>query len=347
MMKTSLQKKINDPNRGVYFIGTTPPKLGTNNEKINNIASKLLSRLEDVSFDGLVVYDIQDESTRISTPRPFEFNQTIDSRKYSQLLQHLSCVDVITYKSVTQRSEAEFEHWLDETQTEYQLNNIVLVGNPSSTNQVKLSLNDAYQSLSNKNCAMFLGGVTIAERHSKKRNEHQRLIEKTRQGCEFFISQAVYDAQTTIDMLTSYAQACRRQKLKPSRVILTFTPCGGEKTLDFMKWLGISVPSSSKRRIVNAQNPLVESIALCRENLNYILLKCSHLGIPLGLNIESLTNRKAEIDASVNLYRLLKATMELHLAERVLTQQWQSTATSNVPLYQQANNWSTNNQLRR
>ena len=38
--------------------------------------------------------------------------------------------------------------------------------------------------------------------------------------------------------------------------------------------------------------------------------------MPLGLNIESLTNRKEEIDASINLYRLLKAIMELNLAEK-------------------------------
>jgi 5,10-methylenetetrahydrofolate reductase len=347
-MNVLLQQKITDPNQGVYLIGTTPPKAGTDKDKLANIADKLLRRLDGIAYDGLIVYDIQDESARISTPRPFEFKATVDPRQYSQLLSQQSAAQVITYKSVAQRSEAEFKQWLDETQKEYKLDNLVLVGSPSSsTNQVKLSLNDAYRSLSASDTSVFLGGVTIAERHRKKRNEHKRLLEKTRQGCEFFISQAVYDAQATIDMLTSYAQACQRENIKPSRVILTFTPCGGEKTLDFMQWLGISVPPSSKMRIVNAHNPLNQSITLCRENLNYILLKCSHLGVPLGLNIESLTNRKAEIDASVNLYRLLKATMELHLAERQIEGQWQSAPTGNVPLYQLANNWSAPDRVHR
>ena len=48
-----------------------------------------------------------------------------------------------------------------------------------------------------------LGGVTIAERHAKYGNEHMRLMEKSAQGCEFFISQAVYNAQATIDLLSS------------------------------------------------------------------------------------------------------------------------------------------------
>ena len=65
-----------------------------------------------------------------------------------------------------------------------------------------------------------------------------------------------------------------------------------------------------------SQNTLSESIRICRENLDLIIQSCGHLDVPLGLNIESLTNRKEEIDASINLYRLLKATMELNLAEK-------------------------------
>jgi hypothetical protein len=83
-----------------------------------------------------------------------------------------------------------------------------------------------------------------------------------------------------------------------------------------MHWLGISVPQASKYRILDAANPLNESIKICRDNLQQILLHCAGLDIPLGLNVESLTNRREEIDASIRLFRLLKATMELHLAEK-------------------------------
>lgn len=83
-----------------------------------------------------------------------------------------------------------------------------------------------------------------------------------------------------------------------------------------MQWLGISVPEATKWRMLDADNTLSESVRICRENLDLILKSCAHLDVPLGLNIESLTNRKEEIDASINLYRLLKATMELNLAEK-------------------------------
>ena len=144
------------------------------------------------------------------------------------LLSGLSDLDVITYKSVAQRGVEEFNAWLDETKNQYKLNNLVLVGIPSSDGDIKLSLPNAYNALAEHDNKFFLGGVTIAERHASKRNEHERLLQKTTQGCEYFISQAVYDAQATIDLITSYARSCKQQGIKPNRIILTFTPCGSE-----------------------------------------------------------------------------------------------------------------------
>ena len=318
-MALSLREKIEDPTQGVYLIGTTPPKIGTDQVALETIAKKLLNRLHHIEYDGVVVYDIQDESSRTQQPRPFPFKQTVDPREYSCLLKELSQLDVITYKSVAQRGVAEFEAWLAETRDTYQLNNLVLVGSPSSSSgEILLSLPEAYRTLAGAPHDVFLGGVTIAERHTNKRDEHERLSEKTTQGCEFFISQAVYNAQATIDLITSYGRNCKQQGVAPKRIILTFTPCGGAKTLDFMEWLGISIPEATKWRMLDADNTLNESVKICRENLDLILQSCAHLNVPLGLNIESLTNRKEEIDASMNLYRLLKAIMELNLAEKQL-----------------------------
>ena len=318
IMALSLKEKIEDTNQGVYLIGTTPPKIGTDKAQLKTIAEKLLGRLHEIEYDGVIIYDIQDESSRTNQARPFAFKQTVDPREYSHLLRNLSAQDVITYKSVAQRGVGEFKDWLSETKNDYDLQNVVLVGSPSSVGDIKLSLPDAYKAMAEQSDDFFLGGVTIAERHSSKRNEHERLIEKTAQGCQFFISQAVYDAQATIELITSYARTCKAQGITPQRIILTFTPCGGEKTLEFMQWLGISVPEATKWRMLDADNTLSESVRICRENLDLILKSCAHLDVPLGLNIESLTNRKEEIDASINLYRLLKAIMELNLAEKLI-----------------------------
>ncbi|MCP8688621.1 methylenetetrahydrofolate reductase [Marinobacterium sedimentorum] len=317
-MSISLQQKFSDPTRGVYFVGTTPPRDNTEPEKVTDIADKLLARLRQIDYDGLIVYDIQDESSRTSKPRPFPYMQTLDPREYSSLLRKRSNHVIITYKSVAQRDRADFERWLEESRCQYDVHDMVLVGSPSSDGDIQLSLPKAYEALQQHPLDFHLGGVTIAERHASKGNEHLRLLAKAEQGCQYFISQAVYNAQATIDLLSSYARECRNRGVAPQRIILTFTPCGSAKTLEFMQWLGISVPDATRWRILDATNPLAESIRVCRSNLEQILESVANLGIPLGLNIESLTNRKDEIDASIRLFKLLKATLDLKLAEQQL-----------------------------
>ncbi|QSR36042.1 hypothetical protein CFI10_13735 [Marinobacterium iners] len=317
-MSDTLQHKFADPHRSVCFVGTTPPKASTEEMQMQEIAERLLARLDTLEYDGLIVYDIQDESSRIDTPRPFPYMETRDPRDYSRLLSQKSGKPIITYKSVAQRDRADFEHWLEQSWNEYGVRNLVLVGSPSSEGDIKLSLSEAYTTLQEHQHPFHLGGVTIAERHSVKGNEHERLLGKMGNGCEFFVSQAVYNAQATIDLLTSYARSCKEKGLTPQRIILTFTPCGSAKTLEFMQWLGISVPEATRYRILDAEKPLAESIRICQNNLEQILDACLPLGLPLGLNIESLTNRKTEIDASIQLYQLLKATLDLRLAERQL-----------------------------
>ncbi|PKG38266.1 methylenetetrahydrofolate reductase [Psychromonas sp. Urea-02u-13] len=318
MSDSILKNKSSDPKQGVYFIGTTPPKQDTDIELVSGIADKLLSRLDEIDYDGLIVYDIQDETSRIDKPRPFPFKYTHDSRLYSKLLHDKCNKPVITYKSVSQRDSADFSTWLNDAWHQFSVRDIVLVGSPSAEGEIKLSLNDAYGVLKEHNLDFHLGGVTIAERHINKGDEHIRLNNKVVRGCEFFISQAVYNAQATIDLLTRYASQCKKDGVKPKRIVLTFSPCGSEKTLEFIEWLGISVPEATKLRILESENPLKESLLINRNNFEQILQACLPLDIPFGLNIESLTNRKEEIDAAILLFKLLKATLDLKLAESQL-----------------------------
>ncbi|WP_448248685.1 methylenetetrahydrofolate reductase [Thalassotalea agariperforans] len=317
--ESELRVRYNDITRGVYFIGTTPPKSDTPIEQVEGIAEKLLERVSDIDFDGLIVYDIQDENSRTQKPRPFPFKTTHDARMYSSLLNKKSNRPVITYKSVVQSDAEAFNQWADEAWQDYGVKDVVLVGSPSKNNEISLPLEEAYQTLVNNQHNFFIGGVTIAERHASKGNEHARLIEKTKQGCNFFISQAIYDPQATIDKLTRYAIECQKLGLKPQRIILTFSPCGSEKTLEFIDWLGVSVPEATSLRILNAEKPLYESIRICLNSLQQILDAVIPYNLPLGLNIESLTNRKEEIDGSILLYKLLRSTMDNYLAKQELS----------------------------
>jgi hypothetical protein len=79
--------------------------------------------------------------------------------------------------------------------------------------------------------------------------------------------------------------------------------------MDFIKWLGIIVPEHKERRILDAEVPVRESIILSREILLNILQQTGNSGVPLGINCESLSIYKDEIDGAHDLFQILQATM--------------------------------------
>ena len=154
-----------------------------------------------------------------------------------------------------------------------------------------------------------VGGVVIAERHDENRSEAARLLAKGIEGCGYFISQTVYHAPPTQRLLADYLRDCRGAGTAPRRVILTFAPCGREKTLGFMRWLGINIAPETERAILGAANPLAKSIEICRDNLRRILDGPYRDQIPLGVNVESVSINRDEIDASVDLFHALKEAL--------------------------------------
>src|SRR5439155_335661 len=81
----------------------------------------------------------------------------------------------------------------------------------------------------------------LAARHTALRSEAARLLAKGIEGCGYFISQTVYSARPTQRLLRDYLRDCRGAGSEPRRVVLSFAPCGREKTLAFLRWLGVTV----------------------------------------------------------------------------------------------------------
>ncbi len=238
-----LKSKLLDRTRGLYLYGTTPPRQGTSSEKLYAIAEKLTARLSNLNPDAINVYDIQDESGRTQTARPFPFLPIVDSREYAQILNKLTGKEIINYKCVVHHPRADFSLWLDQSWQQFGLRYLTLVGGSSSKIAYPgPTLSQASQAIASHKYDFVFGGVTIAERHISKGNEHLKLIEKSRQGMQFFTSQVVYQPDATIQLLQDYYQQCQELNLSPVRIILTFAPCGHLKTLQFLKWLGVNFP---------------------------------------------------------------------------------------------------------
>ena len=91
--------------------------------------------------------------------------------------------------------------------------------------------------------------------------------------------------------------------------ILSFSPCGSLKTMEFMKWLGISFPRWLENDLRTAPDVLRKSIDLALQIFEDVRVFAKDKGIPLGVNVESVSIRKEEIEASGELFEALSARM--------------------------------------
>jgi hypothetical protein len=305
-----LKSRLLDPSETVRLYGTTPPRLGTPQDEVQAAVEKLAARLATLPVDGVVVYDIQDETGRTGVPRPFPFVGTVDPRSYSRLLAQRLSRPAITYKSLGALDESQWRTWLGECRNDYGLEFLSVVGRPTSGVKYPLPLARALRIAAGPKTGLTVGGVAIAERHSTERSESARLLAKSIEGCGYFVSQTVYQAHATQRLLRDYLRDCRGAGVEPRRIVLTFAPVGREKTMAFMKWLGVNVPAETSASILGAPNPLAKSIEICRDNLRRILDQPYFGKIPLGINIESVSINRDEIDASIDLFHALHEVLQ-------------------------------------
>ncbi|WP_458699404.1 methylenetetrahydrofolate reductase [Sulfurospirillum sp. 1307] len=303
-----LKEKIKNKESGILFYGMTPPKAKNTKEDLDRIAKKHIERIEPLDIDGLVLYDIQDESDRTKDERPFPFIETIDPCDYAKnYLDAPLHVPVIIYRAVGKYAKDEFTKWIEDRKGKDFFS--VFVGAASKNTKVTINVAEAYEIKKRVNPDMIIGGIMIPERHSVKKDEHLRVFKKIESGCEFFVSQCVYDLMGAKRFLDDYAVYAKEYNKEMVPIIFTITPCGSSKTLDFMKWLGINIPAHLEERLKNSEDILEESVKLSRDIFEILYFYAKGKGIPIGCNVESVAIRKSEIDASIELLNDIKKIM--------------------------------------
>lgn len=231
----------------------------------------------------------------------------------------------IVYKaSPSCNSVEEFQAWIERAKASKH-SAVVLVGAASSsqtTNGPSLRQSMALA----KEANLKFGSVCIPERHMSRGTEAKNMINKQKSGSQWFITQGIYDSVPTIQLLKDYCALCKEEGLTPRKIILTFTPCGRRKTLSFIKWLGMHVPEdveskmfaiegfqpgvgSDGKKLKSPPSPLLASLDILGENLRRILIETADLSIPLGINVESVSGFRDEIDATHTLFRQLQAIL--------------------------------------
>ncbi len=288
-----------DRSRPLRLFSITPPRAATPPEDLTRIASVTMDRLRPLDLDALVLYDIEDESDRNPQVRPFPFVRSLDPGRFHA--DHLSAWQkpVIIYRSVGKYQPAELKDWLS-TQDPASVAT-VLVGASSSTAQVHTRLSEAQTLWRDTGSVLPLGSVAIPERHARRVDEHHRMLNKQAAGSSFFVTQVIYDLTAAKDLISDYRYACQERGIPPAHLVFTLSVCGSLKTLDFLQWLGVHVPRWLQNQLQHAEDPLAESYAQCAAMAGELAEFCQHLQVPFGFNVESVSIRRVEIEASVRL----------------------------------------------
>ena len=276
-----------------------PPNRATSAERRRAIAVAQSARIAALPIDALLVYDVQDEAARNGAPRPFAFAPKVDPLGYAYDELALGALPRVVYRAVSGHDERSLRGFFERLRRVD--GHAVLVGAPSRLGHSSFSLPAAYSIGGAHAPQVSLGGVVIAERHRANGAEDARVLSKMRQGCRFFVSQTVWSVAATRQLLRDLRQRAEIERSALPPLLLTFSPCGSSQTLDFLAWLGVELPDAVRRDLLSASDMLARSVELAYRTFAEVRDFAEKLGLFVGCNVESVSSRSAEVDASLEL----------------------------------------------
>ncbi len=133
-----------------------------------------------------------------------------------------------------------------------------------------------------------VGNIAIAHR----RDEPQRMLRKTRAGVDFLTTQLLFEAREMIDTIRDYGRLCQAEGVTPATVILSFAPLGDEDDLEFVRWLGASLPDEVEQALLQEEQAFSRrSVELALSIWTEVVNAVGGSGVPLGVNVEQVSAR--------------------------------------------------------
>lgn len=300
-----IKDKIKRPRRPVVAYEILPPreKDGT----LNSYAANISSLLSQTHIDAINIPEVRDEVAR--GERPIKNQIRAEPREFGQLLQDIVGIEAIINRVVVHQSIDKEMKWLEETNSKYEIENLITVGGESRKIRYPgPTVNQALHSISqNDSLNLLCGGISIPSRD----RESLRLIEKSENGSEFFTTQVLYDSSKIIKMITHYQKRCDEKNTFPRRVLLSFAPVSSEKNIRFLKWLGVEIPKDTELLLIKESDRMSEqSMEITVTVLNEILdhLEKNNIKVPIGLNVEHIMsyNFQSSIEMLQELSRIYR-----------------------------------------
>ena len=283
-----IRDKVKKPQRPVVAYEILPPleKDGT----LNSYAEIISSLLSQTHIDAINIPEVHDESGR--GDRPVTNQKRGEPREFGRLLQDIVGVEAIVNRVVVHEPFDAQMRWIEETNRDYEIENLIIVGGESSkveypgptVNEVLRSVSQEYISNGGD---IFCGGIAIPSREIESKN----LIKKSEHGSEFFTTQVLYDSSNIVKMIDHYQERCDDLNTFPRRLLLSFAPVSSQKNIDFLKWLGVEIPPETERYLKGRPGSMIErsldvAIEVLNDTLNFITEK--NLKVPIGLNVEHI-----------------------------------------------------------
>ena len=283
-----IRDKIKKPQRPVVAYEILPPreKDGT----LNSYGEIISSLLSQTHIDAINIPEVLDENGR--GKRPVVNQKRGEPREFGRLLQDIVGVEAIVNRVVVHEPFDAQMKWIEETNRDYEIENMIIVGGESSNVEYPgPSVNEVLRSVSreyNENGGdIFCGGISIPSRTAESKN----LITKGENGSEFFTTQVLYDSSNIIKMIGHYQERCDELYTFPRRLLLSFAPVSSQKNIEFLKWLGVEIPSETERYLQGRPGSMIErSLDVAIEVLNDTLRSITdkNLKVQIGLNVEHI-----------------------------------------------------------
>ena len=166
-----IRDKIKKPQRPVVAYEILPPreKDGT----LNSYGEIISSLLSQTHIDAINIPEVLDENGR--GKRPVVNQKRGEPREFGRLLQDIVGVEAIVNRVVVHEPFDAQMKWIEETNRDYEIENLIIVGGESSNVEYPgPSVNEVLHSVSreyNENGGdIFCGGIAIPSRIAESKN---------------------------------------------------------------------------------------------------------------------------------------------------------------------------------
>ena len=267
-----------------------PPGRRASDKAVNTLVRRVQDAVRSLPhLDAVNVPEVLDEN---HTGQPFYRN--MDPQEFVERLGPDLGVEPIVNKVVAHVSSvAALRRWLRESLGEHDLRTFVLVGGTNSRVRYPgpsvIEANQAFRAAVKNREDTALGNITIPERD----HEVDRLVEKTRAGCQFFTTQVLFEAEPMATVLRAYGKRCASEGLPPATILLSFAPVSDYQDIEFLVWLGATVTPKTEETLLTANGRPIgrASIDVARTLWSHLqaAARLSRPPVPLGVNIEEVS----------------------------------------------------------